>query len=198
MRRFFAGELVLSLCDCDLTALVGAMCTAASALMSKAPPIHFAAKAHVCCRVDEVLIERAFMNLLSNSLCYTRDGNEINVSVSRVANNAVITIADRGAGIKEEVMPHIKEPYFSCDPYNDGARMPGEGLGLTAANAAAIQHGGTLILTSRFGEGTTAALSIPVAECQGDVLCAPKAAEFIRDSLSPVCNGLSFLRDNLI
>ena len=70
----------------------------------------------------------------------------------------ILSVSDDGCGIAEEAMGTVFERYrdaFALDAMGRGA-----GLGLSAVRAIAREHGGTLMLESRAGSGTSARVSL--------------------------------------
>jgi signal transduction histidine kinase len=65
-----------------------------------------------------------------------------------------ITVSDRGAGIATEDLAHIFDPYFTT-------RRAGTGLGLPIARNIIEGLGGTIVVTSRVGEGTEIQIELP-------------------------------------
>jgi signal transduction histidine kinase len=67
-----------------------------------------------------------------------------------------LTVQDTGHGIAPHLLKHIFEPFFTT-------KQPGEGtgLGLTTVQHIVTSHGGTVMVTSLPGEGTTFAVYIP-------------------------------------
>lgn len=181
----YAGRLERGDRSCCIGGLVQALCQAAALLCPQGPAIHVAVEGDTMARCNRVLIETAFLNLLVNALIYTRDGNEINVSAVGKNGSVVLTVADRGMGIQQELLARVREPYFSCDPYADGAPRPGVGLGLTVADMAARVHGGRLLIDSRYGEGTTVTMQIAAGEPAADgVLEQYQPGRYVADTFS--------------
>lgn len=114
----------------------------------------------VSCDVKKLSL--ALINLLSNSIRFTRPGNWVQVKVSLQKENtlASIQIRDHGQGIPNEVMPHIFEPYYSY--HQDGDPFLTSGLGLAIVKACMGVMGGSVSLASSFGQGTSALLSFPL------------------------------------
>lgn len=65
---------------------------------------------------------------------------------------------DFGAGIPEDILGKVKNPFFSTKPAGSGT-----GLGLTISHGIVTDHGGKLMLESSFGEYTKVTLLLPVA-----------------------------------
>lgn len=109
-------------------------------------------------------IRRALRNVIGNAVRY---GQRARVSIRRDAASVVITIHDDGPGIAESEIERMFEPFTRLEASRNMA-TGGTGLGLTLARAVASQHGGTLTLANRIGEGgkiagLTAVLTLPVA-----------------------------------
>lgn len=134
-------------------------------------------------RGSALMLERGVLNILRNSLQYTRDGNHIGIKLRRAGRRALLTIEDTGLGIRPENLGRIFEPYFSAEPYGEGS-APGLGLGLAVAREVVLAHGGSITCESRFGAGTTISLSLPLDE--GEVPLKSKASPPSLNRFSPV------------
>ncbi len=94
---------------------------------------------------------RLFANLLSNAIKYTEQG-QIAVSLKQETAEAVeIAVADTGAGIAAEHLPHVFNRFYRVDA---SRTTSGAGLGLAIALSVAQAHGGTISVTSEVGGGT--------------------------------------------
>jgi signal transduction histidine kinase len=69
----------------------------------------------------------------------------------------VIEIADTGTGMPPAVQSHIFEPFFTT-------KDQGTGLGLFVCQTIIHQHGGTMLVRSQEGEGTTFTIRLPLPE----------------------------------
>jgi len=128
-------------------------------------PIHVEADApEVICDVDADRIERVIGNLVSNAIKYSPTGEGVTVRVAREQTAtgawAVLTVADRGAGIPAEDLPHVFERFYRGE--NTGG-VQGAGIGLASVREIVEQHGGTVTVESREGTGTTATVRLPLA-----------------------------------
>lgn len=105
---------------------------------------------------SEEMIERALTNILSNAVRYAR--SEIDVSLAAEEDNAIITIADDGAGITEEDLPHIFERFYK----GQGGVT---GLGLSITQEAVRRHGGSVTANSK-DEHTVFTVTLPIHSTQ--------------------------------
>ncbi|GAC1490630.1 MAG: hypothetical protein NVS1B1_08100 [Candidatus Limnocylindrales bacterium] len=110
-------------------------------------------------------MKQVILNLLLNAAEAMPQGGSIAVStqVHRDADSAFlrsdairILITDSGAGIAEEHLEHIFEPFFSTK----GEK--GTGLGLWVSSGIVQSHGGALQVRSRQGSGTTFSITLPI------------------------------------
>ncbi|MBE9557699.1 MAG: HAMP domain-containing histidine kinase [Proteobacteria bacterium] len=108
--------------------------------------------------VDRDRLRRAVVHLIENAIQSIADGGKpghIAVDTRPADGHVEIRITDNGPGIPDDHRANIFEPFFS-------ARRSGIGLGLPIARRIAKQHGGTLSLTSRPGQETSFAISLPL------------------------------------
>jgi signal transduction histidine kinase/serine phosphatase RsbU (regulator of sigma subunit) len=112
--------------------------------------------------VDRELFERALLNLLSNALKFTFEG-EIRVTVRVQDGTAVIEVADTGEGIAPEDLPRLFERFRRVR----GGRArshEGSGIGLALVEQVAILHGGRVSVESQPGIGSTFRLTLPLTD----------------------------------
>ena len=123
--------------------------------------------APVC--ADRTKLERLLLNLLSNSIKHTPEGGSIEVSLSRDGERTVLTVRDTGSGIPEDVMYSVWNRYLAC---REGAGSPeaGLGLGLSLVQQIAREYGGSAVLESAPGKGTTVAVVMRLPRPKGDTL----------------------------
>lgn len=96
------------------------------------------------------------INLLANAVLATEPGATITVSVEAGPGaDAVVIVADSGAGMPPDVLARLGEPFFTTR----GDR--GSGLGVGICMRIVEEHGGRLTFESQVGRGTTARVMIP-------------------------------------
>ena len=109
---------------------------------------------------DKYDIERVILNILTNSIKYTKDGGEIKIYVGFVYNDAYIKIFDNGIGIPEEDLSRIFERFYRVDKART-REMGGTGLGLSIAKEILDKNGGSIDIKSVVGQGTEVVIKIP-------------------------------------
>lgn len=174
---------------CDLAVLTDSVCRAAQELLLPGqPPVQWngGKQQELPIRCSSDLLATMLGALLSNALRFTRDGNQIEVSLTALSDRALLRVRDHGTGIRPEVLPHIFAPFFSADPYEDDAPAPGAGLGLTFVRALAGRLGGTVSVESVFGEGSLFAVSLPLAVLDGNDLLRSSRADYLLNRYSPI------------
>ena len=105
-------------------------------------------------------IERIVLNILTNSIKYTKENGEIKIYVGFVYNDAYIKIFDNGIGIPEEDLNRIFERFYRVDKARS-REMGGTGLGLSIAKDLLDRNGGSIDIRSEVGKGTEVVIKIP-------------------------------------
>lgn len=109
---------------------------------------------------DKDDIERVVLNILTNSIKYTKDNGEIKIYVGFVYNDAYIKIFDNGIGIPEEDLDRIFERFYRVDKARS-REMGGTGLGLSIAKDLLDRNGGSIDIKSEVGKGTEVVIKVP-------------------------------------
>ena len=109
---------------------------------------------------DKDDIERVILNILTNSIKYTKNGGEIKIYVGFVYNDAYIKVFDNGIGIPEEDLNRIFERFYRVDKARS-REMGGTGLGLSIAKDLLDRNGGSIDIKSEIGKGTEVVIKIP-------------------------------------
>ncbi len=112
--------------------------------------------------IDREKFDKILLNLLSNSLKFTKQGY-IEVTTEVQGDRLVTRVSDTGIGIKESELPHVFERFRQADG-STTREFAGTGLGLALVKEFAKLHGGDVSVRSRYGEGTTFEVVIPVGK----------------------------------
>ncbi len=108
---------------------------------------------------DERRIRQVLFNLLANAVGFSPNGGQVTLAAERRPDAIVISVADEGPGIPEEVQGRVFD-WFETHPL--GSRHRGAGLGLSIVRSFVELHGGTVSLDSHVGAGTTVVCSFPI------------------------------------
>ncbi len=108
---------------------------------------------------DEISLTLLFQNLISNAIKYSREGEppRIDISAERSGDAWRFAVRDNGIGIEAEYLEVIFQPFKRLH----GPEIPGTGLGLTNARSLVDACGGTLMVESIHGQGSTFYFTIP-------------------------------------
>ncbi len=103
-------------------------------------------------------VERIFYNLLSNALKYTPEGGEIRIEVKEVDNGRfTLRVSDSGIGMTKETLSKIFDRFYMVD-----GSTKGTGIGLAIVKSFSELLGGSVMVESKEGEGSTFAVELPI------------------------------------
>ncbi len=103
-------------------------------------------------RTDALKLRQLLSNLVLNAIKYTDEG-EVTVSIEQVGETTEIAVSDTGAGMSEEDLAKLFEPFFRAE--SSAAGQKGTGLGLVVTRRLVDVIGGELDMDSEPGVGTT-------------------------------------------
>ncbi|WP_437916764.1 ATP-binding protein [Sorangium sp. So ce302] len=123
--------------------------------------IHGGGGFEVLCDRERVL--QVFANLIGNAIKFTAEGGAITVRAEPRGDEALFAVADTGAGIRADELPHIFDRFWQVA---ETARL-GTGLGLTIAKGFVEALGGRIWAESQLGAGATLFFTLPLARPEG-------------------------------
>jgi protein-histidine pros-kinase len=137
-------------------------------------------------RCDRLRVRQVLLNVLSNAVKYNRPGGRVQVSTGVTDGELHVAIRDTGAGVPEELRPHLFAPFerLGRDPSVEGA-----GVGLALSQMLVEGMGGRILVDSVPGVGSTFTVVLPSAPAGPDVDSAsrvPAAATGFGPELSGV------------
>ena len=112
--------------------------------------------------VDPTRIAQLLGNLLSNAVKFTPDGGRVEVRIWREGDQAVLAVADTGAGVPAADRERIFERFFRTAAATRQA-VQGTGLGLTITKAIVEAHHGTIAVDSDEHRGSTFTVRLPLS-----------------------------------
>lgn len=110
--------------------------------------------------IDGPRTERIVENLVLNALRHT-DGPVDVTAETTDGDGLVLTVADRGDGVPDDLKPSLFEPFQQGD--TEAARVGGAGIGLTVVRTFAELHGGRAWIEDRPGGGSRFRVLLPGA-----------------------------------
>ncbi|MEV7808591.1 HAMP domain-containing sensor histidine kinase [Microbispora sp. NPDC088329] len=155
ISRFDAGAAVLDLDEIDVGELVGKTLTVRhwqDRVGADVPP-------GLRARLDPRRVDVVLANLIGNALRHAGESVPVDVRARAEDDHLVITVADGGPGIPEDVLPHVFDRFTKGDAAR--TRSEGSGLGLAIAAENARLHGGALTAANAPGGGAVFTLTLP-------------------------------------
>ena len=125
----------------------------------------------VLCLCDTEQLERAVLNMLSNSVKFTPKGGTIDAKLTLRGRMLQLTVVDSGSGIAEAVRSSVFSRYLR-QPGIEDSRY-GLGLGLVMIRSAAANHGGTVLIDQPKGKGTRITMTMAIRQDQDNLLRSP-------------------------
>ncbi len=113
---------------------------------------------------DPARLGQIINNLVSNAMKFTQAGDRISISLQQMdegkRNNYLFTVEDTGAGMSEEFLPKLFDPYER--ELRFGAKeVMGTGLGMPIVKNLVTRMGGQIAVDSALGRGTTFSVTLP-------------------------------------
>lgn len=158
------GSMDVVLRHADLVTLCGELVSSLSLLLGDAyARVEFVTELETlpAC-VDTQKVERLLLNLLSNSLKHTPKDGRVRLHLASNSANALLTVDDNGSGIAPAQLKSVFQSFRNRLDSESLTGIGSGGLGLGLCSIIAEKHGGTLILESREGEGTTVRVLLPL------------------------------------
>lgn len=135
---------------------------------------------------DRRATKQILINLVTNALKFTHDGGTIAVTARAVGSDVEIVVADDGIGIAPEHIARIVQPFYQVETgyarHNEGV-----GLGLSIVRGLIDLHGGTLVIESEPGHGSTFRVTLPadIEDAQKEGAGTSDGIPVISDRLDP-------------
>ena len=154
LSKIEAGALAPQADWCDLRDLA----VSAAGRFQAAHPIELGVPADLpLVRADAAQLERVFSNLIENAVKFSEPGAAVQITGGSGPAWVTVRVIDHGPGIPLEQRRHIFEPFFR----GRGGGASGSGLGLAIARGFVEANGGTIVVQSNVGLGTSFAVSFP-------------------------------------
>lgn len=112
-------------------------------------------------KIDKSKMEQTIINLISNSIKYSKENGIITLSTVLVDNWCEISIKDTGIGISKEDINRIFDRFYRVDKGRSRS-LGGTGLGLSIVKAIIDEHKGEIYVKSKKDQGSTFLIRLPV------------------------------------
>jgi two-component system, OmpR family, heavy metal sensor histidine kinase CusS len=109
---------------------------------------------------DPDLFDRAVGNLLDNALRFTPENGSIQIALRERETDFEVAISDNGCGIAAQHLPRVFDRFYRAE---SSRSSDGAGLGLALVKSIVDLHGGSALIESELGRGTTVKLVFPLS-----------------------------------
>jgi signal transduction histidine kinase len=155
--RIDAGTFTYRFSDVDVGALVHESVAAAALGQDEVPVVAHVQVPLPTVRADGERLRQVVANLIDNAVKYSPAGEPVEVSAATQNGAVVVSVKDRGPGIRVEDQKLIFEKFGRVA---GGGSKPGTGLGLFIARSITEAHGGELTVSSAPGRGATFSVTL--------------------------------------
>ncbi len=164
-RKIEVGKMAVRATEADAVAFVRELVEAfEKPAQLRGVRLHFlAAEPELRAWFDANLLDKVFLNLLSNALKFTPEHGQITVSVQSADQGRTlsVSVADTGPGIGAQDRAHVFEWFYQGEQGAPGALAKGSGMGLALAHGLVRLHQGQLAFSSQPGQGSTFTVTLP-------------------------------------
>ncbi|NNU74801.1 sensor histidine kinase [Clostridium estertheticum] len=163
ITKLDAGFFNLHLQNCNIVNVVESVTmSVAEYIKTKSIKLIFDTDIEECIMsCDPEKIERVILNLLSNSIKFTRSGGSMKVNMYDKGKNIIISIKDTGIGIPPDKLNIIFDRFRQVDR-SLTRKQEGSGIGLSIVKSLVELHGGTISVRSEYGKGTEFIIILPI------------------------------------
>jgi two-component system, OmpR family, phosphate regulon sensor histidine kinase PhoR len=161
--RVDSPELQIATEDVDVAELAGEVIAAVRAHASERLTLRLVAPPSLpSVAADRDKLRQVLMNLVANAVKYSPAGGRIEVDMKAHDGHLGIVVRDEGLGIPAADQSLIFEKFYRADA-NMTRGVSGSGLGLYISRELVHRMGGTISVESQLGEGSTFAITLPLA-----------------------------------
>jgi len=163
ITKLDAGFFELTVKNCNIVNIVESVTlSVAEYIKSKSIELIFDTDIEDCTiSCDPEKIERVILNLLANSIKFTKPGGNITVNMYDKGENIIISIKDTGIGIPNDKLDIIFDRFRQVDR-SLTRKQEGSGIGLSIVKSLVELHKGTVSVTSEYGKGSEFIIVFPV------------------------------------
>jgi len=163
VSRLQTGKFMLESRPINLAKVVGqevdSLQTTAEAHDMK---LHYRMPSHFpILNIDESKIRQVVMNFIDNAIYYSKENSTITTSLETEDGYVVLKVQDTGIGVPESEQAHLFTKFFRATNARK-QRPDGTGVGLFLSKKVIVAHGGSMLVESVEGEGSTFGFRLPI------------------------------------
>lgn len=117
---------------------------------------------------DKTSLGEVFANIIDNAIKYSNEGGTINVTAKLSGEFVDISVQDFGIGMPGNVVGNLFQKFYRS--HRSRETVAGTGIGLYISKATVAAHGGTILVRSEEGKGSTFTVSVPTYRSVADKL----------------------------
>jgi len=107
---------------------------------------------------DRHRIEQVMNNLLSNAIKYSPDANTIYISIEKRGKSIRVKVRDEGIGLTKRQQQKLFKRFYRAEGTD---KIAGLGIGLYLSKEIISRHGGKIVVSSEYGEGSEFSFTLP-------------------------------------
>lgn len=120
---------------------------------------------YLLAKMDTRLMVQVIINLVDNAIKYTPKGSKILIKTWKQDDKAVISVADDGSGIPDEMKERVFDMFYSgANKIADSRRSLG--LGLSLCRSIVNAHGGKIEISDNTPHGAVFTVTLPAGEVE--------------------------------
>ena len=183
ISKIEAGKLDIESIDCPTLNLVSEVETLMAGRTKENDKLNFRCEFQnsvpEMIQTDPTRLKQILINLIGNAIKFTKEG-EVKLAVQFLNDEdkpeIQFDVTDTGIGMTPEQLGKLFQKFSQADT-STTRKFGGTGLGLTISRSLAEALGGTLTVTSTYGEGSTFSLKIPTGKIENIPLVTPQSTE---------------------
>jgi two-component system phosphate regulon sensor histidine kinase PhoR len=159
------GQLKLHIEPCNMHELIIKICDSFSLLIktSHGELRDYLYAEHYMLSVDKMHIQNVIINLIENSIKYSKEDPKIAIKTENDKKNMLISVSDNGIGITKKGLKHIFDEFYRV-PTGNIHNQKGQGLGLVYVKKIVELHSGSISVESEPDKGTTFCIALPLKQ----------------------------------
>jgi len=187
MSKYENNKLIISADDISITHIINRAYNDVRFLIDQ-KSIYFKSNiiSDFVVKVDADMIERVFINLFSNAIKFSPNGESIQVFAEIINQTSLkVIVKDNGDGIPAEHIPYIFDKFAQIHAKKSGSTRS-TGVGLTFCKMAIEAHSGEIGVESIVGQGTSFWFTIPLSDKQNNIIIEQETFNVNSDILDKI------------